>query len=93
MHDLLALNQRLCVIQPVSPEVLKEHQRWKPRGSIPQPGDVIFFDISDHVEIVERVEGNIVYTIEGNSINDECRQRNYEVNSRYIYGYGTIKTE
>lgn len=83
---------------PTGIQWFKEHHQWKPRGSIPQPGDVIFFDwqvdgISDHVGIVERVEGNIVYTIEGNSINDECRQRNYEVNSRYIYGYGTIKTE
>lgn len=83
---------------PTGIQWFKEHQQWKPRGSIPQPGDVIFFDwqvdgISDHVGIVERVEGNIVYTIEGNSINDECRQRNYEINSRYIYGYGTTKTE
>lgn len=83
---------------PTGIQWFKEHQQWKPRGSIPQPGDVIFFDwqvdgISDHVGIVERVEGNIVYTIKGNSINNECRQRNYEVNSRYIYGYGAIKTE
>lgn len=69
-----------------------------PTGSIPQLGDFIFFDwqvdgISEHVGIVERIEGNIVYTIKGNSINDECRQRNYEINSRYIYGYETTKTE
>ncbi len=83
---------------PTGIQWFKEHRQWKPRGSIPQPGDVIFFDwqvdgISDHVGIVERVEGNVIYTIEGNSINDECRQRNYEINSRYIYGYGSIKTE
>lgn len=83
---------------PTGIQWFKQNQQWKPRGSIPQPGDIIFFDwqvdgVSDHVGIVERVEGNIVYTIEGNSINDECRKRNYEINSRYICGYGTIKTE
>lgn len=83
---------------PTGIQWFKEHQQWKPRGSIPQPGDIIFFDwendkVSDHVGIVERVENNIVYTIEGNSINDECRQRNYEINSQFIYGYGAIKNE
>ena len=83
---------------PTGIQWFKEHRQWKPRGSIPQPGDIIFFDwenddVSDHVGIVERVENNIVYTIEGNSINDECRQRNYEINSIFIYGYGAIKNE
>ena len=83
---------------PTGIQWFKEHQQWKSKGSIPQPGDIIFFDweqdgISDHVGIVEKVENNIVYTIEGNSINDECRQRNYGVNSQYICGYGAIKAE
>lgn len=78
---------------PTGIQWFKEHQQWKPRGSIPQPGDIIFFDwendgVSDHVGIVERIENNIVYTIEGNSINDECRQQNYPVGSIYIVGYG-----
>ena len=83
---------------PTGIQWFKEHRQWKPRGSIPQPGDIIFFDwendgISDHVGIVERIENNIVYTIEGNSINDECRQQNYPVGSMYIFGYGTTKHE
>ena len=47
--------------------------QWQPRGYIPSPGDLIFFDWTgdgnvQHVGIVERVEGNIVHTIEGNSV-------------------------
>ena len=38
--------------------------------------------------IVERVENRKVYTIEGNS-NDSCAERNYDINSSVIVGYGT----
>lgn len=67
--------------------------QWKDKGFIPKAGDIIFFDWeqdgkADHVGIVEKVENNVVYTIEGNS-NDECRINNYGVNSKDILGYGT----
>lgn len=70
----------------------KEKDKWLVKGSIPNTNDIIFFDwendgISDHVGIVEKVENNTVYTIEGNS-NDRCRQNRYEINSKVIYGYG-----
>lgn len=71
----------------------KEHNQWKEKGTTPEPGYIIFFDwdddgISDHVGIVEKVEKNIIYTIEGNSINDECRKRSYLISSSYIVGFG-----
>ncbi|WP_330590822.1 CHAP domain-containing protein [Dorea longicatena] len=39
---------------------------------MPSPGAIIFFDwehdeMCDHVRIVERCDGTIVYTVEGNS--------------------------
>jgi hypothetical protein len=34
------------------------------------------------------VENNKVYTIEGNS-RDEVKRKEYDINSKYIYGYGT----
>lgn len=72
----------------------KEHKQWKEREIVPKSSDIIFFDYnqdgtSDHVGIVEKVEDKI-YTIEGNSIGDECRQQSYEFNSKYIVGYGVI---
>lgn len=72
---------------------------WEGQDYEPQPGDIIFYDWdnkgssgpqdgeSDHVGIVEKVEGGIVYTIEGNS-GDACRQRQYSVGYYEILGYG-----
>ncbi len=70
----------------------KSMSRWRDRGYIPKSGDIIFFDWqqdgrADHVGIVEKVENNMVYTIEGNS-GDQVKERNYKINSKDIYGYG-----
>ncbi len=43
---------------------------------------------SDHVGIVEKVEGGRVYTIEGNS-GDACERNSYPVGNYQILGYGT----
>lgn len=68
---------------------------WQDGGYIPKPGDIIFFDwadkhdgIADHVGIVKGVENGRVYTIEGNS-GDSCKERDYDLNSNEIRGYGT----
>lgn len=59
-------------------------------------GDIIFFDWADsndgkadHVGIVEKVENGIVYTIEGNTTGDMCKENNYNKDSSVILGYGT----
>ena len=67
----------------------------------PKAGDIIFYDwedngsgdnkgSSDHVGIVEKVEGNTITVIEGN-INNAVGRRNIQVNGRYIRGYGVPK--
>lgn len=68
----------------------------KKEDIIQKHGDIIFFDWddsndgkADHVGIVERIENNKVYTIEGNSKGDTCRQKEYDINSSSILGYGT----
>lgn len=66
--------------------------RWKDKNYIPKTGDLIFFDwqqdgISDHVGIVEKVDSDVIYTIEGNS-NDQCKQNTYKINSSKIFGFG-----
>ena len=60
-------------------------------GYKPQPGDIIYIswyagDIS-HVGIVEKVVGNTVYTIEGNT-SDMVAARSYSLTSTRIVGYG-----
>ena len=59
-------------------------------------GDIIFFDWADsddgkadHVGIVDKVENGTVYTIEGNTRGDMCKQNTYDINSSVILGYGT----
>lgn len=66
---------------------------WKDKTYEPKAGDIIFFDWqgdgkTDHVGIVDRVENDIVYTVEGNS-GDACKQNHYIIGSKSIYGYGT----
>jgi len=71
----------------------KERGLWQESGYVPEPGDIIFFDWddsgnADHVGIVERVEGEVVQTIEGNT-SDSCARRSYRLDSNVIRGYGT----
>lgn len=61
-----------------------------------KPGDIIFFDWedsndgkADHVGIIEKTENGRVYTIEGNSTGDMCKQKDYSIDSSVILGYGT----
>lgn len=78
---------------------------WKPRtsGYTPRSGDLIFFNWSkqtgklQHVGIVEKVVGNTVYTIEGNSKGSYTtygvRHKSYPKTSGYIVGYGALPYE
>ena len=80
----------------------KKIGRWcEDDTHVPSPGDVIFYDwqdkgvgdnkgSSDHVGIVEKVEGNTITVIEGNK-NDAVGRRKLQVNGRYIRGYGLPK--
>ena len=67
----------------------------------PDVGDIIYYDWedngvgdnkgnSDHVGIVEKVEGNNITVIEGN-INNAVGRRKLKVNGKYIRGYGVPK--
>lgn len=73
----------------------KINGRWEDQSYIPRSGDIIFFDWENdgkpnHVGIVEKVENNKIYTVEGNSTNDECCQKEYGLLSEVIYGYGVV---
>ena len=68
---------------------------------IPKSGEIIFYDWedngvgdnkgnSDHVGIVEKIEGNTIVVIEGNYSNS-VKRRKLLVNGKYIRGYGAPK--
>ena len=69
--------------------------QWRERGATPIPGDYVFFDWDggtdpDHVGAVLCVDGNQLYTIEGNSGGRVAVQR-YDLNDKRIVGYGVLK--
>jgi cell wall-associated NlpC family hydrolase len=70
----------------------RDRGQWFGSDYTPRPGDLIFFDwepdgVADHVGIVERVEGDYVHAIEGNT-SDSVRRRTYRLDSNRIFGYG-----
>ena len=80
---------------PTGVQWFRDRGLWADRNYEPNPGDIIFFDwasdgldgSADHVAIVEKCEGGIVYTVEGNS-GDACKQKQYSVGYYQILGYG-----
>lgn len=68
-----------------SAEYYKNAGRFHTSG--PQPGDQIFFQNYAHTGIVEKIEGSIVHTIEGNTSNMVARCT-YTLGSSKIDGYG-----
>lgn len=72
----------------------KDSRMWRERGAEPIPGDYVFFDWDgksdpDHVGAVLCVEGNFLYTIEGNS-GGRVAVNCYPKNDPRIVGYGVL---
>lgn len=78
----------------------KDSRMWREGGATPIPGDYVFFDWDggtdpdgvkdpDHVGAVLCVEGNYLYTIEGNSGGRVAVQR-YSLSDSRIVGYGVL---
>ena len=72
----------------------KDSGMWRKRGATPIPGDYVFFDWDgrtdpDHVGAVLCVEGDFLYTIEGNSSGRVALNR-YPKNDPRIMGYGVL---
>ena len=67
---------------------------WKDaEGYTPRVGDIIFLDweedgASNHVGIVEKVEDNKVHLIQGNSDDEDCNRRDFDLTDGRILGYG-----
>ena len=79
----------------------KQHGQWASRNITPAPGMIIFFDwnnpetggqdgVTDHVGIVSYVKDGIIYTIEGNSVGNSCRECTRALGDYQIMGYGIL---
>ena len=75
----------------------RERGQWRDSTYTPKAGDIIYFDWDsdgegqdgavDHVGIVEKVEGDYIYTIEGNS-GDKVSHNAWKIGHYEIYGFG-----
>lgn len=75
-------------------EKFKDSRMWREGGATPIPGDYVFFDWDrdsdpDHVGAVLCVDGNQLYTIEGNS-GGRVAVNCYPKNDPRIVGYGVL---
>lgn len=75
---------------------------FKSAGQIvtePQRGDLVFFGNCDHIGIIEKVDNERIYTIEGNTSNKaelivnggQVAKKSYLKTSKYIKGYARPK--
>lgn len=83
-------------------QLLKNIGAWVENDAyVPKGGDILFYDWedsgigdnqggTDHVGIVEKVDGDNIIIIEGNYSNS-VKRRSIKVNGRYIRGYGVPK--
>ena len=73
---------------------------WNEDGnSTPKAGDIITFNWdqnsqqndgwADHIGIVEKVENGIIYTIEGNSTNNQVQRKTYRIGHGNIRGFAS----
>jgi len=91
------LSGRECGVQRHK-VIMQQKGIWQGRVW-PQAGDIVIFDWqgysagwADHIGIVEKVQGNMVHTIEGNAGRPSMvRRASYAWNSPYIVGYGRPK--
>ena len=83
-------------------QLLKNIGAWVENDAyVPKSGDLLFYDFddngvgdntggTDHIGIIEKVEGDTITVIEGNYSNS-VKRRYIKVNGRYIRGYGVPK--
>lgn len=97
MEKASSLIGRECGVQRHK-AILQTKGIWKGRVK-PQAGDIVIFDWqghnkgwADHIGLVEKVVGNIVHTIEGNSGSpSQVRRQQYAYDDNRIVGYARPK--
>lgn len=77
----------------------QQHGQWMDGDAVPTPGSIVFFDwVEDgtqdgepeHVGIVTRVEDGYIWTVEGNTNDDMCCEKCYQVGNVVVLGYGIV---
>lgn len=96
-YSLLILRKMVCFPPKTEHAQYAERFRdcdyWQYRDYEPSPSNLTFYDwerggLADRVDIVERVEDGIVYSVHGNA-GDSCIKNSYYIAAAPIYEYGT----
>jgi hypothetical protein len=66
-------------------DFFRDRHRFEPASSMPRVGDLVVFKTS-HIGIVENVQSNTIFTVEGNA-SDMVRRRSYSRDNTNIDGY------
>lgn len=81
---------------PYAVDFFRAQGRYRDKGYVPHPGDIVFFGSSSHVGIVEKIAGDMLYSIEGNTsasgntVNgDGVYRRSRRLSDSWIMGYAS----
>lgn len=101
-YKALGLDRARELLIGFSAGCTQDYNWLKAKGQIvsePQVGDLVFFGDLSHIGIIEKVDNERIYTIEGNTSNKaeliinggQVAKKSYLKSSKYIYGYARPK--
>lgn len=101
-YKALGLDRTRELLIGFSAGCTQDYNWLKAKGQIvsePQVGDLVFFGDLSHIGIIEKVDNEKIYTIEGNTSNKaeliinggQVAKKSYLKSSKYIYGYARPK--
>lgn len=101
-YKALGLDRARELLIGFSAGCTQDYNWFKSKGQIvsePQIGDLVFFGDISHIGIIENVDNDRIYTIEGNTSNaaelivngGQVAKKSYLKTSKYIYGYARPK--
>lgn len=101
-YKALGLDKARELLIGFSAGCTQDYNWFRSKGQIvsePQIGDLVFFGDISHIGIIENVDNDRIYTIEGNTSNaaelivngGQVAKKSYLKTSKYIYGYARPK--
>lgn len=101
-YKALGIDRTRALLIGFSAGCTQDYNYFKSKGQIvndPQIGDLVFFGNTSHIGIIEKVDNERIYTIEGNTSNEaelivnggQVAKKSYDLGSKYIHSYARPK--
>ena len=101
-YKALGIDRARALLIGFSAGCTQDYNYFKSKGQIvkdPQVGDLVFFGNTSHIGIIEKVDNEKIYTIEGNTSNEaeliinggQVAKKSYDLGSKYIHSYARPK--